>query len=335
MRRAPSLVAGLALAFLGLMEPDVARAQSGADTESERLVKEGQELLERGQVGAACDKLDLALKRADSVNTLALLAFCHEREGKPGRAWNEFKRVEPRAPTGDKAAFVAQHLKALEPKVARARLDVGSRTITEVRVDNELVLLDQGRVVADAGEHTIRVEAGGHVLTRNATLRVGDNPTIVMQAEASPPAAPPPVLPPALADDARARAPEESGGGRTAGWILTGVGVAFLGVGVATGVQTLKLKSDADQICGAAAPSCPGATLEQARAASDAAEAKKKEAITTSWFSTGGVILGAAGVVGGLYLLLSSGASSPAKSAGGVHVVPTVGLGAAGLSGWF
>src|SRR5262249_58030092 len=132
-----------------------ATARGFSDGEPERLSREAQALFERDQAHGACDRLDLSLHREPSFRTLAVLALCHERDNRPGRAWNEFKRAERDAPPGDKAAVVAQHLKALESKVARARLDVGSRVIGEVRVDNEAVLLDQGRVVTDPTLHPI------------------------------------------------------------------------------------------------------------------------------------------------------------------------------------
>src|SRR5215813_419742 len=80
-----------------------ARADGLNDAEAERLFKEGQGLLEQGQVHEACDKFDLSLRREQNLNTLALLALCHERGNKPGKAWNEFKRAEREAPPGEKA----------------------------------------------------------------------------------------------------------------------------------------------------------------------------------------------------------------------------------------
>ncbi len=324
MRRARSPIpAALAVALAAALSVGAARADGTTDPEAERLVKEGQDLLERGQIADACDKFDLSLKRAESVNTMALLAFCHERAGKPGRAWNELKRIEPRAPTGDKAAFVAQHLKALEGKVARARLDVGNRTISEVRVDNEVVVLDQGRIVADPGEHTIRVEAGGRVLSRNATMRLGDNPTIVL-ADPTPPA------PPSPTEGDPPRAEGDGSGARIGGWVLASAGVVLLGVGIVEGVATLGIKSDADGICGGSAPTC-----KDPKAAADAA-ARRHDAVLPSWIATGGIGLGVVGLGVGILLIATSGpAAPPPPPTTGLRVTPTFGLGSVGLSGSF
>lgn len=318
--RSPFAAVALTVALAG----GVVRAQGTSDAEAERLVKEGQELLERGRVNEACDKFDLSLKRVETVNTLALLAFCHERAGRPGRAWNEFKRVEPKAPTGDKAAFVAQHLRGLEGKVGRARLDVGSRTISEVRVDNEVVLLDQGRIVADPGEHTVRVDTGGHVLTRNATFKVGDNPTIMM----SDPAAP---GPPATGnDDAAPRVAADGSGARVAGWVLIGVGVALVAVGAVEGLNTFRLKTDADNACGGPTTGCKDA------ASTAAANSKRNAANTASWISTGGFALGALGLGVGIYLVATAGGSPPPPArSGALRVTPAIGPGSVGLVGSF
>ena len=296
------------------------------DAEAERLAKDGQELLARGQVSEACDKLELSLKREDTLNTLALLAFCHERAGKPGRAWNEWKRVEPKAPPGDKAASVATHLRGLDGKVARARLDVGSRTITEVRVDNEVIILDQGRLVADPGEHTIRVEAGGKVLTRNALLKVGDNPAIVLadQPASSDPAPEHADTPPKTASA------DDGSGARIAGWVLASAGVVALGVGIFEGVNTLSIKKDADNLCGSSTKICRDANAQAA------AEARRKDALLPSWVATGGIGLGVVGLGVGIYLIATSGSSSaPAVTSGNVRVSPTIGPGSVGLTGTF
>ena len=315
--------AARAFAVLGatLAVSSAASAQTVADPEAERLVKEGQELLEHGQVREACDKFDLSLKREESVNTLALLAFCHERAGKPGKAWNEFRRVEPRVPSGDKAAFVAQHLRSLESKVARARLDVGNRTIGEVKVDNEVIVLDQGRIVTDPGDHTIRVEAGGKVLTRNATFRLGDNPDIVLADEPRTPSSTEPH------DDTST--PDDGSGRRTTGWVLSGVGVVALGIGIFEGVKTLSIKSDADTLCGGRAPTCDNPT------AAAAARDRRSQAVPASWISTAGFVLGAAGLGVGIYLIATAGSSPASVTAGSVRVTPSIGPGAVGLDGTF
>ena len=323
MNRPASL---LAFVCVVLVAGSAAAADGLPESEAERLTKEGQELLERGQFAEACDKFDLSLKREDSVNTLALLAFCHERAGKPGKAWNEFRRVEPRVPPGDKAVFVAQHLRALESKVARARLDVGNRTITEVRVDNDVVALEEGRIVADPGAHTVRVVADGKTMSRNARLVLGDNADIVM-VEAPPP---PPadtmsqVAPPAVAD----APPDDGSGRRTVAWALGGAGVVLLGVGIYEGIKTISIKKDADTTCGDGSPTC----VTPARAAQ--ASSRRGDAVVPSWIATGGVVLGAVGLGTAIYLLATPSAP-PAVTTGGVRWTPAVGFGAAGVTGSF
>jgi hypothetical protein len=311
-----------------ILAAGVARADGLADVEADKLLKAGQDLFEKGQIHEACDKFDLSLRREHNLNTLALLALCHERENKPGKAWNEFKRAERDAPQGEKAAVVAQHLKALEAKVARARLDVGSRVMREVRVDNEPVILDQGRVVTDPGYHSIvvTVEAAGplgaRTVTRNAKLEQGDNADIVIETGDERGAAPTGESPPGAGTNGR----------RAAGFVLVGVGVVGLAVGTVVGISVLNTKSQADDLCYPKNPSRSGA-CDSADAA-NSAEDKKQQAIVPSWLATASLGIGAVGIGAGIYLLLTAGRSAPSGTAA-PRIQPTVGPRSLGLSAVF
>jgi hypothetical protein len=312
-----------AVMVLLIASPARADSTGPADAEAERLAKEGQTLLEQGRVHEACDKLDLSLRREHNLNTLALLAICHEHDNKPGKAWNEFKRAEREAPPGEKAQIVAQHLKALETKVARARLEVGARAIAEVRVDSEPVVLEQAHVVTDPGAHTITVKVEGagapKSVSRNVQLALGDNPDVVFEfaeGQQPPPGAetPPPT--------------DEASGRRTTGIVFTSLGVVMLGVGVGYGLWTLSIKKDADGACGPSGSTC---TSQQA---ADEAEDRKKHAIVTSWISSVAIGLGAASVGYGIYLMLTAGGPSTLATAK-VGVRPEIGPGSLGLRGSF
>jgi hypothetical protein len=313
-----------------------ARADGLNDPEADRLFKEGQDLLEHGQVHEACDRFDVSLRREQNFNTLALLALCHERDNKPGKAWNEFKRAERDAPPGEKAAVVAQHLKALESKVARARLDVGSRVIGEVRVDNEAVLLDQGRVVTDPGLHTIavKVEAAGSqgakVVSRNAQLNAGDNPDIVIDIGDTRATAGPSPQP----GDGT---PVEGGsnGRRILGFALMGVGVVAAGVGTFFGLDVLNRKNEPSDACYQNSTTRSG-PCSSANAAGDADD-KRHSLVIESWLgSTVPLVLGAAAFGAGVYFVLTpSGAPAPPPQAGKLRVTPLIGPGSLGLHGTF
>jgi hypothetical protein len=315
----PTRFARLLLAVL--LTGGAARAGGLRDPEAERLFREGTALLERGELAGACEKLDAASKREDDIHVLGLLALCHERIGRPGKAWNEFRRIEPRVPPGEKAAFVARHLKALEASVARAPLDVGDATILEVRVDREPAVLDGGRLVTDPGEHTISVEAGGKARTRNVTLQRGDNAPIVMIDVAPPRRASPPA------------APNVSGTRPIGGYALAGVGAIGLGLGAYFGLRTFALHDEARQACGAAGTIGSTTTC---LSDSDKANAKERQASDFALASTiafaGGAVMAALGVV----LIVTGGdARSGAISTGRAHVVPSIGPAYAGLSGAF
>ena len=82
-----------------------ASAASAEESEAERSFRLGQEHLVRGQIQEACALFELSLKKEEATGTLVNLAFCHEKEGRPERAWNEFKRAEGKA-QGERREFV-------------------------------------------------------------------------------------------------------------------------------------------------------------------------------------------------------------------------------------
>jgi len=90
------------------------------------------------------------------------------------------------------------------------------------------------------------------------------------------------------------------------GWVTTAVGVAVLGVGIGTGVAALDAKQRSDKLC-----SYPGGTCgPDGIAAND-------DAKTFAWLSDFGIGIGAAAIIGGIVLVLTS-PKAP------VHVVPTI-----------
>jgi hypothetical protein len=86
---------------------------------------------------------------------------------------------------------------------------------------------------------------------------------------------------------------QPAGSHRTAGWVVGGIGVVGLGVGVVAGVLTLDRKSTVDANC--------NADKRCNQAGYDAAQSGK----TLGMITTAGLVAGAIGVGVGAYLLLS------------------------------
>lgn len=268
------------------------------ESDAERLFREGQELLGKGQTKLACDKFELSLKKEETVSTLVNLAFCHERDGKPGRAWNEFKRASLTA-KAERLAFVQQHLKVLDAKVGHASMEVGAHVISDVKLDGEPAYVDPlARITADPGSHSVTVSVDGNTqtLTRDkVVLRLGENnPEITFVFEDAPKPKPPPP-PVEHAEAAKATTGDDHGSDpkRTVGFVFMGLGVVGVGIGSYFGVQAFALK-----------PDCTGA------ACSEPQNAEGRRAVTAGRISTVAFVAGGVALAGGLVLMLTSTSSS-------------------------
>jgi hypothetical protein len=111
--------------------------------------------------------------------------------------------------------------------------------------------------------------------------------------------------------------------------VLVGAGTALLGVGIYEGINTLSIKKDADNICGGPPENCKDATAKQAAAT------RKHDAVLPSWLATGGIVLGAAGIGVGIFLIATNGSPPVTVSTGSVRMTPTIGPGSVGLTGSF
>jgi hypothetical protein len=210
--------------------------------------------------------------------------------------------------------------------------------ITEVRVDNEPIVLDQGRVVTDPGLHSISVKveaAGGQgakVIMRNAKLEQGDNPDLVMDVAE-------PDLRVAAPAAGKAEVPPARDGGsskRIVGIVLTGVGAVALGVGTYMGIDVLNRKKDADRTCyGNASDARSSGPCVSADAAASAM-AKEDDAKPLATVSTILIPAGLVSVGAGVYFLLTAGSEGPAGvTTGSVRIQPNIGLRSVGVSGAF
>jgi hypothetical protein len=92
---------------------------------AEALFREGRTLLDRGQIDAACEKLEASNALEASAGTLLNLATCREKQGKTATAWANFVSAERLAQNQNRpeqAAEAKRRAGELEPQLATLEL---------------------------------------------------------------------------------------------------------------------------------------------------------------------------------------------------------------------
>lgn len=251
--RARYLLAGAAL-----LATSAAHAQSGSDvTTAQALFEEGKRLMQQKHFDDACPKLVESQRLDPGGGTLFAIALCHEGQGKLATAWGDFNLAASEARRdhrSDRESAALEHVRALEPRLARARIVVAAPA-------DALEVLRDGKVVGaaewgtalpvDPGDHTFDARQPGKQSWHTTVAIAGEGKTIDVPVPAlvdepkpvvaavptpqpaptAPQAAPPPPAP----------APQSDGSSlRTAGWITGGISLAVAGVGLGVGASTLR-----------------------------------------------------------------------------------------------
>lgn len=280
------------------------------DARAEALFREGRDAIDKQDWASACSKFRESLALTKRPVTLLNLAVCEEKLGHPAVAAQSLEAaLALPETTAERAELARKELARLDAKLARVtfRRGAGAPADLGVAVDGAPVDVAFGAIRLEPGTHVVTVAASGHAeatielvleagATRDVELVVGPATTT---AAPSARAAPPP-----------RDAPAPGGGGtrRTLGFVVGGVGVASLGVGVATGILTIGKKSEVDD-------NCVHGCNDSSR---DAANAGK----TLSTISTITFAVGAAAVGVGVFLVLTGGEPKPSGAATATVVGP-------------
>jgi hypothetical protein len=191
----------------------------------------------------------------------------------------------------------------------------------------------------DPGKHVVRATAPGALPSElTITILEGQVQTTPLELKpdpdasraAPPPVAPPPVAPPPVAPPPATASPptvppppQGTSTQRVLGFVSLGVGGAGLVVGaIGGGLALAKHASLVDQ--------CPGGSCYPSQ--KSALEADVDAYHTLGTLSTAGFVVGGAGVVTGVILLLTSPKAPPASAA---SIRPLIGLGTLGAEGRF
>jgi tetratricopeptide (TPR) repeat protein len=313
----------------------VPRAQAAEPAVAEALFREGKALLGKGDLAAACPKLEQSERLDPSSGTMVNLALCHEKQGKTATAWAEYLVAARMARTqgkAERAQAAERYASALEPKLSYLTISVSSKAPGMVirRSGTELDESALGsRLPVDPGNQVLTVSAPGK---KSLELKLeikanGDAQSVVI---------------PRLEDDASAAAPAPSGASntsapettaqilpahhpdagqktRTVGWVVGGAGIAALAVGGLFGVFALTSYGDAEKQC-------------QSRVGcSKDAIAKRDSAETQANIANIGIGVGIVGIGVGAVLVLTASRASSQPAQGSLHVTPVANRDVAGV----
>jgi hypothetical protein len=261
-----------------------ATALAAPQSESERLFYEGRERLERQDYDLACEKLERSQKLDPAVGTLALLAYCHEMQGRTATAYTEYNEaLELARQSGDpeRRRAIEQRLERLTPKLSRITLVV-DRSVAG------LELTIAGRKVPDAewgdalpydpGTLLVEATAPNHRSWSASVTLGGDGARVEVTV---PPLAPLESEPAAPASHFNAPV-----------LVAFGVGAAGILAGSYFGLRARSLDQDSESGCDA-----------QSRCTQEGFDLRK-DAQTAARTSNVAFGIGAAGVVTGVVLLL-------------------------------
>ena len=291
MRRGAHALGAASLVLAGLLAPAPALADDSVQS-AEALFQEARVLVEKGDYAAACPKLEASQKLEPAVGTQFNLADCFEHVGRTASAYALFgqvARIARSAGKFERERSAKERAAALEPKLARVRLDVKAPAPgLEVRIDD--VPVDKAAWAEpfpiDPGEHRVSASAPsrgtweGTLSGRASQLAVVEVPELADTTVHVEPA-PAPVV----------AAPSSQ---RTFAIVAGAVGVAGVIVGAVSGVVALSNKSTGERECPKALYSFRCPTDEGASAWNSASTAGN---VSTVSFIAGGVFLAGAAVL--------------------------------------
>ena len=282
-------------------------ARADKITDAEDLFRRAKALMAQNKHDEACPLLGESYRLDPGMGTLLNLALCHEHIGKTASAWGEFRAVEQQAhaaspPNESRARFAREHADKLEKRLSRVKINVpeGARA-------PGLVIKVDGEPKGEPLWAGVPVDPGTRVVEASATnktpavlkVKIDDegvvqNVTIPVLADVPVAAAPAPVT------NTGMEAVEEYAANRarrTTGYVIGGIGVATLAVGVVFGVAAIVNDSDAK--------SCSPCT--RGSAAASASDQSTDRAFVFANISNVTVPLGIVGTAVGAYLVLSAG----------------------------
>lgn len=307
-------VAAFLIALAPGFDPRVAMAQTKSDPAAAQvLFYDARALMQQGRYVEACPKLEESLRLDAGLGTQFNLADCNEHVGKIATAWAGFLDVAAQAKAtnqGEREKFAKKRASALEPRLPKLVVEV-PKTIEGADVRRDGVVVGQAAwgspIPIDPGTHKIVVRAPGKQVwettifaAESKTARVSVPRELPAAAVTAAPVLSAPestqTLPIAGGTTEEAPVSRHTGSGdsqRTAGWIMTGLGVASVAVSAGFGFASLGKRNDSRDHCVGDACDADGVAMRDA-------------AIRNGNVATITAIAGGVAVAGGLVLVLTA-----------------------------
>lgn len=325
-RSTKAFAASCVLAAVLASQP--ARAQGTAAAEA--LFNEAKKAMDAKDYDTACKRFRESNRLDPAVGTMLNLAVCEERRGHLATSWDLYRGAyEKLSPSDPRHDYAKAQVDRLEPRLPHVTLTLapGAPADTKVR-DGETEYSGAAfglPLPVDPGKHDLIVEAPGRESkTMTVDLLEASTTTIEIvpgpEKAGGPGAAEAPAGQPSSGGTVAQGGDTGSHGGfgkKELGFVIGGIGIVGISVGITTGVMALGKKSAAEDGCPAALQLC-------SPAGHDAATAGR----TLAAVSTVGWIVGALGVGAGVYLVLTSDGDKGTVTALATEVLP----GGAGVS---
>lgn len=225
-------------------------AQPGGDTVvAAHLFERAKEAAEAGQWDRACSLFAESYRLDPTAGVRLNLADCEEHRGRVATARQLYHDVALQLPPSDpRTRFAASRAEALAPRVPLVTVRIAREIPNEVRVlrnQDELSRLAlAGPLPMDPGPYDFSLVQDGETLTRvHLEVREGERQDVVLDAPFRKERKPSP--------DKRSESANASRPWKTAGFVLTGLGVAGLTTGGITGFLAMRESDIVDAHCGA------------------------------------------------------------------------------------
>ncbi len=143
-----------------------------AETEGERLFREGRALMLDGRFAEACPKIQESQRLDPHVGTLLNLAACHERQGKLASAWVEYQKALTSARAEgqtDRTTLAEKRISAIESRVPWLTIEAAAFDgAGGGRITLDGATLDKAAVgtamPVDPGLHLVTAERNGETV---------------------------------------------------------------------------------------------------------------------------------------------------------------------------